>query len=340
MNPRKDPLPATSGAASWSTQPTFSAVLDLHRLGLPRRGPITTLQVNLGRRCNMSCRHCHVEAGPRREEVMERREAEQVVALLARSPAVTTLDLTGGAPELNEHFRYLVQQARRLGRQVIDRCNLTVLQEPGQEDTAAFLAGQGVHVVASLPCYLAENVESQRGAGAYERSVEALRRLNALGYGDEAGELRLDLVYNPRGPFLPPQQDRLQAAYKQELQRRCGVRFNELFTITNMPIARFAEQLRRQGKLEEYGALLRQSFNQGTLPGLMCRSLISVGYNGQLFDCDFNQMLEIPLASGELCRSIFDLHALDELEGCPISTGDHCFGCTAGAGSSCTGALD
>jgi radical SAM/Cys-rich protein len=318
----------------------FSEVLSQHDLGAPIRDRVTTLQVNLGRRCNMSCRHCHVEASPRREEVLQRPVAQQVIALLERSPDVTVLDLTGGAPELNPNFRYLLREARRLGREVLDRCNLTILLEPGQEDLADLLAQQQAHVVASMPCYLSENVDQQRGAGAYDRSIEALRHLNALGYGDEGSGLRLDLVYNPLGAFLPPQQDRLQASYKEELGRRFGIRFNQLFTITNMPIARFAEQLRRQGKYDEYSALLRQSFNQGTVPGLMCRTTVSVSYDGALYDCDFNQMLDLPLASGQRATSIFDLNALDELRGSPIATDDHCFGCTAGAGSSCTGALD
>jgi radical SAM/Cys-rich protein len=318
----------------------FSEVLEQHDLGAPIRDHITTLQVNLGKRCNMSCRHCHVEASPRRAEVLEPSVARQVIALLERSPQAEVLDLTGGAPELSPSFRYLVRETRRLGREVLDRCNLTVLLEPGQEDLADFLADQQAHVVASLPCYLSENVDQQRGAGAYERSIEALRRLNALGYGDEGSGLLLDLVYNPLGAFLPPQQARLQASYTEELGRRFGIRFNQLFTITNMPIARFAEQLRRQGKYDEYSQLLRQSFNQGTVPGLMCRSTVSVSHDGALHDCDFNQMLALPLASDQRASSIFDLDSLDELQGSPIATDDHCFGCTAGAGSSCTGALD
>ena len=318
----------------------FSDVLEQHGLGAPIRDRVTTLQVNLGKRCNMSCRHCHVEASPRRQEVLERPVAERVIALLERSPDAAVLDLTGGAPELNPGFRYLLREARRLGREVLDRCNLTVLLEPGQEDLADLLADQQAHVVASLPCYLGENVDQQRGAGAYERSIEALRRLNALGYGDEGSGLLLDLVYNPLGAFLPPRQDRLQASYKEELGRRFGIRFNQLFTITNMPIARFAEQLRRQGKYDAYSELLRQSFNHGTVPGLMCRSMVSVAHDGALYDCDFNQMLGLPLASGRRATSIFDLDSLDELRGSPIATDDHCFGCTAGAGSSCTGALD
>jgi len=318
----------------------FGTVLEQHGLGAPVRDHVTTLQVNLGRLCNMSCRHCHVEASPRREEVMSRRVAERVIALLERSPRASVLDLTGGAPELNPSFRYLVRQARRLGREVLERSNLTVLLEPGQEDLGHFLAEQRAHIVASMPCYLGENVDQQRGAGAYERSIEALRRLNALGYGAEGSGLLLDLVYNPLGAFLPPQQDRLQAAYKEELGQRFGIRFNQLFTITNMPIARFAELLRRQGKYDAYRELLRQSFNQCTVPGLMCRSTVSVAHDGALYDCDFNQMLALPLASGESASTIFDLESLDELRGSPIATDDHCFGCTAGAGSSCTGALD
>jgi len=308
---------------------------------LARRATPATLQVNLGKRCNMACLHCHVEAGPKRTEEMGAETAAQVVALLTRAPALTTLDLTGGAPELNAHFRDLVRAARALGRRVIDRCNLTVLLEPGHEDLAAFLAAQGVEVVASLPCYLEDNVERQRGKGAFAQSVEALRRLNALGYGREGSPLTLNLVYNPLGPALPPAQEGLEVAYKRELRARYGVEFSRLLTLTNMPIKRFADQLARLGRHEEYMRLLVDSFNPATLEGLMCRDHLSVSWDGRLFDCDFNQMLELPL--GAAPRRLDDLLAapapLAALAAAPVATGAHCFGCAAGAGSSCGGAL-
>lgn len=307
--------------------------------GLPplRRGRVTTLQLNVGARCDLACHHCHVEAGPKRTEAMSRRTAERVLALLAASPGVTLLDLTGGAPELNDCFRLLVEGARGLGRRVIDRCNLTVLFEPGQEDTPEFLAAHEVEVVASLPCYGAENVDAQRGRRVFERSIEALRRLNALGYGAEGSPLVLDLVYNPLGPTLPPPQKELEARYREELLARFGIRFRRLLTLTNMPIRRFAHALEREGRLEAYQALLVAHFNADTLPAVMCRSLVSVDWQGRLFDCDFNQMLELPLGGG--VSTIWGLDHLGALDGTPIATARHCFGCTAGAGSSCGGAL-
>ena len=307
--------------------------------GLPplMRGPVTTLQVNLGRVCNQACHHCHVDAGPRRTESMPREVAARVLALLAASPSVAVLDLTGGAPEACGAFRELVDGARRLGRRVIDRCNLTILLEPGLEDLAVFLAARGVEVVASLPCYLGENVDRQRGSGVFERSLRALRRLNALGYGGPGSPLALDLVFNPGGPELPPNQAALEAAYRAELRARHGVEFRRLLTITNMPIRRFAEDLRRTGRLEAYMGLLVNHFNPAAVPGLMCRSLLSVDWQGRLFDCDFHQMQSVPLGGG--AATIFGLPSLDVLAGRPVATAPHCFGCTAGAGSSCGGAL-
>jgi len=316
--------------------PSFAGVLDAHAPDGLRRSRVATLQVNVGKRCNQACHHCHVGAGPTRAEMMTRPTAARVLELLESSAGTTTLDITGGAPELNESFRFLVSGARRLGREVIDRCNLTVLLQPGQEETPAFLAGQGVHVIASLPCYSAGNVDAQRGRHVYERSIEALRLLNGLGYGRPDGGLRLDLVYNPGGAFLPPAQAELEETYRRELGRRHGIEFNRLLTLTNMPIQRFAEDLIRRGSLSEYLSLLVNHFNPETVQGLMCRTTLSVGYDGTLYDCDFNQMLEMPLARWP---TLDGLRSLDQLDGAPVSTAVHCFGCTAGAGSGCGGAL-
>jgi radical SAM/Cys-rich protein len=264
--------------------------------------------------------------------------AQRVIELMDASPALDVVDLTGGAPELNDNFRRLVDAAWRRGFSVIDRCNLTVLSEPGQEDLAEFLAGRGVQVVASLPCYSRERVDEQRGKGVFGRSIEALRRLNELGYGRPGMGLTLDLVYNPVGAYLPPAQEALERDYKERLLEDFGVVFNSLFTITNMPIKRFADQLEREGRSEEYMALLVSHFNPGTVEGLMCRTMLSVSWDGRLYDCDFNQMLEIDL--GASVPTVWDLDSLDDLTGAAIATGRHCFGCTAGAGSSCGGALD
>ncbi|MGH6636092.1 MAG: arsenosugar biosynthesis radical SAM (seleno)protein ArsS [Gammaproteobacteria bacterium] len=310
----------------------------LRRAGLGRsRGATEVLQVNLGKRCNQACHHCHVDAGPKRTEMMNGETAHRVLDLLARSHSVHTLDVTGGAPELNPHFRYLVQGARALGKKVIDRCNLTVLLESGQTDTAQFLAAQGVEIVASLPCYLKENVERQRGLGVFEKSIEALRRLNALGYGCEGGGLVLTLVYNPVGAALPPAQGPLEATYKYELRKRFGIEFNRLFTITNMPISRFLHQLEREGRYQDYMELLVGAFNPEAARRVMCRYLISVGWDGRLYDCDFNQMLELPL--GRRFRTLWDGDTLENLGSQTIAFGAHCYGCTAGAGSSCGGSL-
>lgn len=315
--------------------PDFARALADHGLAL-WRAETTTLQVNVGKLCNQACHHCHVEAGPKRTEVMPRAVVERVLSLLAASPRITTLDLTGGAPELNPSFRWLVEEARRLGRRVIDRCNLTVLFEAGQSDLAEFLAAHDVEIIASLPCYGAKNVDEQRGSGVFDRSIAALRRLNALGYG--AGGTRvLNLVYNPNGAFLPPAQASLEARYKAELAEHFGVTFDHLFTITNLPIARYADYLDARGTFDEYMSMLVAHLNPQAVPGVMCRSLVSIGWDGAVYDCDFNQMLEIPLG-GASRRSIFDLDSL-ALDGQPIATAAHCFGCTAGAGSSCGGSL-
>ena len=299
------------------------------------RAALETLQVNLGYLCNLSCVHCHVNAGPNRTEQMDRETIDTLLALLDRA-AIHTLDLTGGAPELNPHFRYLVREARALDVHVIDRCNLTVLLEPGQEDLADFLAEQQVEICASLPCYVQENVEAQRGKGVYDASIQALQQLNALGYG---AERILNLAYNPVGPVLPPPQEALEAEYRRELKDRFGIRFNHLMTITNMPISRFGSVLLARGQYTEYMHLLRENFSQSNMETLMCRRLLSVDWQGFLYDCDFNQMLDLPLLASDRRRHISDLLstlALDE----PIITGEHCYGCAAGQGSSCGGALD
>ena len=315
----------------------FERALASHALAPVRRGRVTTLQVNIGLRCNLACHHCHVESGPRRSEAMGRAGAERVLELLRRNEGIELLDITGGAPELNEQFRFLVQGARALGRRVIDRCNLTVLFEPGQQDTAAFLAAHEVEIVASLPCYTRENVEAQRGRGVFPASIEALRLLNGLGYGKPGSRLRLDLVYNPGGPFLPPEQSELEARYQRELREQFGIEFHRLITITNMPIKRFAHDLRRSGLESEYLSLLESHFNPATLPELMCRSLVSVDHAGRLYDCDFNQALGIGIPARE--QTIWDVDDLSDFAGREIATAAHCLGCTAGAGSSCGGAL-
>jgi len=321
-------------------RPSFDASLRASGAGPLRRGRVTTLQVNVGKLCNMACHHCHVEAGPKRTEMMSSEVAARIIQLLVRNPGIEVVDLTGGAPELNPSFRWLVAEARRLGRRVIDRCNLTVLFEPGMEDLARFLAEHQVEVVASLPCYQRENVEKQRGKGAFDKSIEALRLLNRLGYGRAGSGLVLDLVYNPVGPSLPPVQAGLEAAYKRELGQLFGIEFSHLLTITNMPIKRFAHLLERTGQHEAYMSLLVNHFNAATVPGLMCRSLVSVGWDGRLYDCDFNQMLEIPLGCGTgMPRTVWTLDSVEALEGARVATADHCYGCTAGAGSSCGGAL-
>ncbi len=304
-----------------------------------RRGELETLQVNLGYRCNQQCLHCHVNAGPNRKENMTAETAGAVVEFLRRA-RVKRLDLTGGAPELNPNFRPLVEQARALEVEVIDRCNLSILSEPGQEDLAEFLARHQVEVVASLPCYLEENVDGQRGKGIFRRSIEGLRRLNALGYGREGSGLRLNLMYNPQGPVLPPPQQALEQAYKAHLEEHYGIVFNQLFTLANMPIQRFGSMLLSKGEFDGYMALLRENFREENLDAVMCRSLISVDWRGNLYDCDFNQMLDLPapLADGApLHISRLDLATLP---GRPIAVAGHCYGCTAGQGSSCGGALD
>ena len=302
-----------------------------------QRGQMSVLQINLGYRCNLSCTHCHVNAGPKRTEEMSWHTIQQVVEVL-RKRKLQTLDLTGGAPELNPHFRWLVKQARDLGVEVIDRCNLTILLEPEQEDLAEFLAEQGVRVVASLPCYSEQNVDAQRGKGVFHDSIVGLQRLNQLGFGVEGSGLLLDLVYNPGGAFLPPSQQVLEQDYKQRLLEDHGIRFNNLLTLANMPISRFGSMLVSKGQFDDYMQLLQDSFNQGNLAGLMCRNTVSVDWQGNLYDCDFNQMLELPLSRSGKGVVLKDL-LVDDMDGNPVLVADHCYGCTAGQGSSCGGAL-
>jgi radical SAM/Cys-rich protein len=302
------------------------------------RGRLQTLQVNLGYRCNQSCRHCHVNAGPTRTEAMDGATVDLVLEVLRRR-RIQALDLTGGAPELNPHFRRLVRDARREGVHVIDRCNLTVLSEPGQEDTAAFLAGAGVEVIASLPCYCAERVDRQRGAGVFERSIIGLQALNALGYGGADTGLVLNLVYNPQGAALPPPQEPLEAEYRRQLGAHHGIVFNRLYVLTNMPIQRFGSTLISQGGLQSYLQLLKDAYQPQHLATVMCRTLISVDWRGELYDCDFNQMLGLHSRLGGQARPHLRRLLADAGEGTPIRVGEHCWGCTAGQGSSCSGAL-
>jgi len=303
------------------------------------RGRVETLQVNLGYKCNQSCIHCHVNAGPTRTEEMDRETMRAVLRYLDAS-GVGVLDITGGAPELNPNFRELVGSARELGAHVIDRCNLTVLEESGQEDLADFLARENVEVTASLPCYTKELVDRQRGKGVYEASIRAIKRLNALGYGAEGSRLALNLVYNPQGASLPPAQENLEAEYKRILGERFGIRFNRLYTLANMPIARFGSTLVAKGEFNAYMRLLRSSHRAENLAGVMCRGLLSVDWRGYVYDCDFNQMLGLPLRiAGRPRVKLADLIGRD-LAGNPIVVKNHCFGCTAGQGSSCGGALN
>ncbi len=296
---------------------------------------IRTVQANIGLRCNLACHHCHVESSPNRHEQMDWPTMELVLSA-ARACGSEVLDITGGAPEMHPHFRYFVGSGREMGLRVMVRSNLTILLEPGYEDVPNFFRDQQVHVVASLPCYLETNVDKQRGKGVYFESIEAIRRLNALGYGIDE-RLLLDLVYNPGGPTLPPPQDRLEADYKRELNERFGIRFTRLYTITNIPIGRFLHDLKRDGRETQYMELLRNTFNRVTVEGLMCRHQLHVGWDGTLYDCDFNFALGLPVSSST-CGHIsqFDPAAFLRRR---IATGNHCFGCTAGCGSSCGGAL-
>ncbi|MBS24922.1 MAG: radical SAM protein [Gammaproteobacteria bacterium] len=302
------------------------------------RTVLETLQVNLGYKCNLSCTHCHVNAGPTRIEQMDRQTVDLVLEYIHKHP-IKTLDLTGGAPEINVNFKYLVQEARSTGMEVIDRCNLTILEEPGYEDIAVFLAGQGVTVTASLPCYMEQNVEKQRGKNVYWESISALKRLNALGYGSDQDK-KLNLVFNPEGLNLPPAQSGLEEDYRRELEADHGIVFNRLFTITNMPISRFGGMLLAKGLYQKYMTILRDGFCKENLDNVMCRNLMSIDYLGYTYDCDFNQMLKMSLfVNGKSKTHLSEILEMD-LTGNPIAVGEHCFGCTAGQGSSCGGALE
>lgn len=301
-----------------------------------QRQTLETLQVNLGYKCNQRCLHCHVNAGPNRKEMMERDNLELILPVL-KARQIKTLDLTGGAPELHDDFRYLVAEARAAGVHVIDRCNLTILFEPGQDGLAGFLAEHQVEVVASLPCYSLENVDKQRGKGVFDKSIAGLQKLNALGYGKEGSGLRLNLVYNPQGATLPPDQQALESDYKRELRSHFGIEFNRLYALANMPIKRFGSTLITKGQFHDYMRLLKDNFQQHNLDQVMCRSTVSVDWQGYLYDCDFNQQLALPLP-GKGKAHLRDLLNRD-IEGQAICVADHCFGCTAGQGSSCGGAL-
>jgi len=314
----------------------------LTRTDFPRltRRAVESLQLNLGYRCNQSCVHCHVNAGPNRKEEMTAETIDAAIDFLAASPEITAVDLTGGAPELNRHFRRLVIAVRARGLRVIDRCNLTILEEHGHEDLAAFLAAHGVEIVASLPCYQEDNVDKQRGKGTFEASLKGLRQLNALGYGRAESDLVLNLVYNPQGASLPPAQAALEADYKRYLGERYGIVFDHLFTLANMPIQRFGSMLISKGQFNTYMTTLREAHREENLDAVMCRSLVSVDWQGYVYDCDFNQQLGLALTDKNHSRlHITDL-TIGLLEGLPIRVADHCYGCTAGQGSSCAGALE
>jgi len=337
---RGHPLAEPSGQlrllAGDGGRPGFAATLAARGLGPLRAGRVGVLQVNVGRVCNQTCRHCHVDAGPDRREAMSRATMQDCLDALVRG-RIPTLDVTGGAPEMNPNFRWLVAEARALGVRVIDRCNLTILVAPGYTDLPEFLAGHGVEVVASLPCYTPGNTDAQRGGGVFDRSIAALRRLNAVGYARPGTGLTLNLVYNPLGPSLPPDQDALGRDYKRELLENYGVAFDRLYALTNLPVSRFLEDLADSGRLDQYMELLVNAFNPAAVAGLMCRETLSVHWDGGLHDCDFNQMLDLPLSPGQP-RHVRDFDPA-ALTGRPITTADHCYGCTAGAGSSCGGTV-
>jgi len=316
---------------------SFSRTLEEHGLAPLHAKDIQTLQINVGKLCNQTCTHCHVDAGPSRTEIMNRDTIETILSVLRQNPGISTVDITGGAPEMNPHFEYLVRECRALGRKVMDRCNLTVFFVKGKAHLPQFLAEHQVEIVASLPCYSEDTVDQQRGKGVFERSISALQRLNQLGYGKEGTDLTLNLVYNPLGLRLPPDQEELERDYQHELRTRFDIEFNHLFTITNMPISRFLDDLKHAGQYDDYMTLLVNSFNPASTEDLMCRTLVSVGWDGRLSDCDFHQMLDIPLSSG-LPQTIHEFE-MEPLAQRPIVMAQHCFGCTAGAGSSCSGAL-
>jgi radical SAM/Cys-rich protein len=303
-----------------------------------KRRAVGVLQVNMGRYCNLACIHCHVESGPTRREMMSRQNVEAVLGFFARS-GIPTMDITGGAPELHPDFDHLVAAARELGRHVMDRCNLTVIFEPGKQYLPEFFKRHEVELVCSLPCYSKENVDKQRGKGTFDASIRALQRLNEIGYGQVDSELVLNLVYNPVGSHLPPPQAQLEQDYKRILREQFGIVFNHLFCLTNMPITRYATHLKLLGEYDRYVQLLENNFNAATLDQVMCHNLISIGWDGSVYDCDFNQMLDLPLMDAASQRLNIASLALDQVANRPIIVGDHCYACTAGAGSSCGGAL-
>ncbi len=315
----------------------FAEKLSLNGYGLKRRS-VDILQVNLGRYCNLACIHCHVEAGPTRTEMMSRENVDAVLRFLGATD-IPTLDITGGAPELHADFDYLVASARELGRHVMDRCNLTVIFEPGRDYLPEFFRRHRVELACSLPCYSIENVDKQRGKGTFDGSIRALQLLNQLGYGRPESGLTLNLVYNPVGAHLPPPQEKLEEDYKRILREQFGVEFNHLFCLTNTPITRYATHLKLRGEYDPYMDLLATNFNASTLDQVMCRNLISVGWDGGIYDCDFNQMLDLPIAKGDGRRLHISSLTLDQLAKPAIAVGDHCYACTAGSGSSCGGAL-
>jgi radical SAM/Cys-rich protein len=335
-HPLADPSRQTHVLADSDDFPTFHHTLAANGIAPPCATAFQILQVNVGKLCNQTCHHCHVDAGPDRRESMSRETAEACLRVLAAAD-IGTLDITGGAPEMNSNFCWIVEEARRLDRHIVDRCNLTILNAPGFDHLPEFLARQEVEIVASLPCYLEANCDRQRGDGVYQRSILALQRLNALGYGQPGSSLRLTLVFNPVGPSLPPSQPRLEADFRRELRARHGVEFTQLYTITNMPISRFLDDLLSTGQFDEYMQTLIEAFNPAAVDGLMCRTMLSVDWQGRLFDCDFNQMLDLPVESPRP-QTIFDFD-LARLANRKIATGRHCFGCTAGAGSSCQGSV-
>ncbi len=303
-----------------------------------RRNKLTTLQVNLGYLCNQQCLHCHVNAGPKRTEAMDMPTAQAVMAFIDKAN-IKTLDLTGGAPELHAVFKYLVVEATKRNVHVIDRCNLTVLFEAGQEGLAKFLADNNVEIVASMPCYSQKNVDQQRGKGVFDLSIQGLQQLNKLGYAKANSNLQLNLVYNPQGASLPPGQQALELDYKQKLKDDFDIVFNQLFVITNLPIQRFGSMLLSKGLFDGYMSLLKNSYSEENLKGVMCKNLISINYDGEIFDCDFNQMLKLPTKT--LANKTLNINTLnlDELNNNAIVIADHCYGCTSGQGSSCGGAL-
>lgn len=315
--------------------PAFKETLRTHGLSLMRGAP-RVLQINVGKLCNLTCIHCHVNAGPKRREIISRETLERLLRWV-EAHSIRSVDLTGGAPEMIPDFRWLVMCLKNLGCHVIDRCNLTILVEPGFEDLDEFLASHEVEIVASMPCYCPENVNAQRGEGVFDRSIDGLRKLNALGYGTNP-LLELNLVYNPNGAKLPPDQAKLQEDYKRELGKHFGIEFNQLYALANLPVARFASWLKRNGKLEDYIQLLLESFNPSSASGLMCRDTISIDWQGCVFDCDFNQQLALHLGDGGKPLYLWELD-LNDWPHRPIRTGNHCYGCTAGQGSSCNGAV-